>query len=127
LAAAVGLAALNLLETENLADLAMAQGDYLMRELRRMNHPAVVEVRGKGLLIGVEIDPAVASARTVCEALIHEGVLTKDTHHTVVRLAPPLTISKAQIDVAVAALRKVLDGLLGKRKAEVRGLSAALE
>ena len=125
LAAAVGLAALNLLESEHLADQAMAQGDYLMRELRRMNHPAVVEVRGKGLLIGVEIDPAVASARTVCEALIFEGVLTKDTHHTVVRLAPPLTISKAQIDVAVAALGKVLDGLLGLSRAEDRSLSTA--
>jgi ornithine--oxo-acid transaminase len=123
LAAAVGLAALNLLATENLADLAMAQGDYLMSALRRMNHPAVVEVRGKGLLIGVEIDPAVASARTVCEALIHEGVLTKDTHHTVVRLAPPLTISKAQIDVAVAALGKVLSGLMGLSKAKDRSLS----
>ncbi len=127
LAAAVGLAALNMLETENLADLALAQGDYLMTELRRMNHPAVVEVRGKGLLIGIEIDPAVASARTVCEALIHEGVLTKDTHHTVVRLAPPLTISRAQIDVAVAALRKVLDGLMNRSKTMDRSLTASLQ
>jgi ornithine--oxo-acid transaminase len=127
LAAAVGLAALNLLETENLADKAMVQGDYLMRELRRLNHPAVVEVRGKGLLIGVEIDPAVASARTVCEALIHEGVLTKDTHHTVVRLAPPLTISNAQIDVAVAALGKVLDGLMGRSNTKDRSLNASLQ
>ena len=125
LAAAVGLAALNLLESDHLADQAMAQGDYLMRELRRMNHPAVVEVRGKGLLIGVEIDPAVASARTVCEALISEGVLTKDTHHTVVRLAPPLTISRVQIDVAVAALGKVLDGLMGLTTTKDRTLSTS--
>ncbi len=125
LAAAVGLAALNLLETEHLADKALAQGDYLISTLRRMNHPAIVEVRGKGLLVGVEIDPAVASARTVCEALIHEGVLTKDTHHTVVRLAPPLTISTAQIDVAVAALSKVLDGLMGVSQAEARSLSTS--
>jgi ornithine--oxo-acid transaminase len=127
LAAAVGLAALNLLESENLADKAMAQGDYLMSALRRMNHPAVVEVRGKGLLVGVEIDPAVASARTVCEALMNEGVLTKDTHHTVVRLAPPLTISLAQIDVAVAALGKVLDGLMGRGNTEDRSLNASLQ
>ncbi len=124
LAAAVGLAALHLLESENLADQAMAQGNYLMAELRRMNHPAVVEVRGKGLLIGVEIDPTVASARTVCEALVHEGVLTKDTHHTVVRLAPPLSISKAQVDVAVAALGKVLNGLMALSKRPVHALSA---
>ena len=126
LAAAVGLAALNLLESEHLADQAMAQGDYLMSALRRMNHTAVVEVRGKGLLVGVEIDPAVASARTVCEALIHEGVLTKDTHHTVVRLAPPLSISRAQIDVAVAALGKVLSGLMAGNQTEDHGLSVSL-
>jgi ornithine--oxo-acid transaminase len=126
LAAAVGLAALNLLESEKLSDKAQAQGDYLMSALRRMNHPAVVEVRGKGLLIGVEIDPAVATARTVCEALIHEGVLTKDTHHTVVRLAPPLTISRAQIDVAVAALGKVLSGLMGQSGAKNRSPTASL-
>jgi ornithine--oxo-acid transaminase len=126
LAAAVGLAALNLLESEKLSDQAHAQGDYLMSALRRMNHPAVVEVRGKGLLIGVEIDPAVASARTVCEALIHEGVLTKDTHHTVVRLAPPLSISRVQIDVAVAALGKVLSGLMGQSEAKNRIVTASL-
>jgi ornithine--oxo-acid transaminase len=127
LAAAVGLAALNLLESENLADKALVQGDYLMSALRRMNHPAVVEVRGKGLLIGVEIDPAIASARTVCEALIDDGVLTKDTHHTVVRLAPPLTISNAQIDVAVAALGKVLDGLMGRSNTKDRSLNASVQ
>jgi ornithine--oxo-acid transaminase len=126
LAAAVGLAALNLLDSENLADKAQAQGDYLMSALRRMNHPAVVEVRGKGLLVGVEIDPVVASARTVCEALMNEGVLTKDTHHTVVRLAPPLSISRVQIDVAVAALGKVLDGLMGRGKEECRSSTANL-
>ena len=108
LAAAVGLAALQLLEREQLARRAQEQGDYLMARLRLLNHPAITEVRGRGLLIGVQIDPAFASAREVCERLMHEGVLTKDTHHTVVRLAPPLVIERAQIDAAVAALQRVL-------------------
>ena len=108
LAAAVGQAALELLESEHLAERSHEQGDYLMAELRKLGHPAITDIRGKGLLIGVEIDPAFASARAVCEALMLEGVLTKDTHHTVVRLAPPLTIERAQIDFAVAALGRVL-------------------
>lgn len=111
LAAAVGLAALDLLERDGLAARAAEQGAYLMDRLRRLQHPAITEVRGRGLLVGVQVDPAAASARQVCEALVHEGVLTKDTHHTVVRLAPPLTITRAQIDMAVAALARVLQAL----------------
>jgi ornithine--oxo-acid transaminase len=110
LAAAVGLAALELLEHEQLVRRAAQQGDYLMARLRALGHPAITEVRGRGLLVGVEIDPAVASARQVCEALMHEGVLTKDTHGTVVRLAPPLVIEREQIDAAVQALARVLRG-----------------
>ncbi len=108
LAAAVGLAALQLLEREQLARRAQEQGDYLMAQLRALKHPAITEVRGRGLLIGVQIDPAFASARAVCERLMQEGVLTKDTHHTVVRLAPPLVIDRTQIDAAVAAMQRVL-------------------
>ena len=112
LAAAVGLAALELLEEEDLAGQAAAQGAYLMDLLRRLNHPAITEVRGRGLLVGVEIDPAVADARTVCEGLMAEGVLSKDTHHTVVRFAPPLAIPRPQLAIAVAALERVLDALM---------------
>ena len=108
LACAVGCAALELLESEQLAERALEQGDYLMAQLRQLNHPAITDIRGKGLLIGVQIDPAFASARAVCEALMLEGVLTKDTHQTVVRLAPPLVIAREQIDIAVAALGRVL-------------------
>jgi len=111
LAAAVGEASLNLLDSQQLSERAQENGDYLMAELRALGHPAITEVRGKGLLIGVEIDPAFASARVVCEALMREGVLTKDTHDTVVRLAPPLVVTRAQIDVAVGALRRVLQSL----------------
>jgi ornithine--oxo-acid transaminase len=108
LAAAVGQAALELLEREQLAARAATLGEHLMRSLRALNHPAITDVRGKGLLIGVEIDPAYASARAVCEALMAEGVLTKDTHGTVVRLAPPLVIERAQIDEALAAMQRAL-------------------
>ena len=82
-----------------------------MAKLQMRRHPAVVDIRGKGLFVGVEIDPAFASARTVCEALIREGVLTKDTHGTVIRLAPPLTIAAEQIDFAVEALGRALASL----------------
>jgi len=108
LAAAVGEAALRLLEEEQLAPRAQELGEYLMEQLRAMAHPALVDVRGQGLLVGVQIDPAFASAREVCELLMHEGVLTKDTHHTVVRLAPPLVIDREQIDFAIAGLYRVL-------------------
>ncbi len=117
LAAAVGLAALQLLEREQLARRAHELGEYLMARLRALNHPTIVEVRGKGLLVGVEIDPRVAEARDVCEGLMAEGVLTKDTHHTVVRFAPPLVITHAHIDMALAALRRVLEALPARRVA----------
>jgi ornithine--oxo-acid transaminase len=120
LAAAVGQAALDLLEREQLARRAQEHGDHLMEQLRRLPHPAVTEVRGKGLLVGVDIDPAFASARAVCEGLMAEGVLTKDTHGTVVRLAPPLVIERAQIDEAVAALGRVLEALQLQSRAALR-------
>jgi ornithine--oxo-acid transaminase len=97
-----------LLEDEQLARRAHDQGEYLMAQLGKLHHPAILDIRGKGLLIGVEIDPAFASARVVCEALMSEGVLSKDTHHTVVRFAPPLIIDREQIDFAVHAVSRVL-------------------
>ena len=109
LGAAVGEAALTLLENGPFCETARVQGEYLLARLARLAHPAIVDIRGKGLLVGVEIDPAFAGARRVCDALVDEGVLTKDTHGTVVRMAPPLTIGRAQIDMAVSALDRALD------------------
>ena len=108
LAAAVGDAALRVLVEEKLAERAAAQGELLMERLAALRHPAIVDVRGKGLLLGVAIDPEFATARQVCEGLMEEGVLTKDTHGTVVRLAPPLVLGAREIDDAVAALGRVL-------------------
>ena len=111
LAAAVGEAALALLQRERLAERARVLGEHLMTSLRALGHPAIAEVRGKGLLVGVEIDPAFASARAVCEAMMQHGVLTKDTHHTVVRLAPPLIVTRDQLDATVHALARALRSL----------------
>lgn len=112
LAAAVGDMALQVLVEEKLSERAAEQGAVLLERLHALRHPAIRDVRGKGLLVGVEIDPGFASARTVCEGLLQEGVLSKDTHGTVVRFAPPLVIGARGIGDAVAALGRVL-GRLG--------------
>lgn len=106
LAAAVGLEAIDVLLEERLPERAAELGDYLLGELRAIESPLIREVRGKGLLIGMEIDPARVSARAVCEKLLTHGILSKDTHGTVARFAPPLIITRPQIDAALAAIRK---------------------
>ena len=111
LAAAVGAAALELLESGPFCANARVQGEYLLSRLRALAHPAIVDMRGKGLFVGIEIDPKFASARQVCDALVGFGVLTKDTHGTVLRLAPALTIERAHIDVAVEALGRALHAI----------------
>lgn len=125
LAAAVGEAALKLLEDEQLSRRAHDQGEYLMSQLGKLQHRAIRDIRGKGLLVGVEIDPAFASAREVCEGMMTLGVLSKDTHHTVVRLAPPLIITREQIDVAVDAFHRVLKDIDAKSAASRRETVAA--
>jgi ornithine--oxo-acid transaminase len=111
LACAVGLAALNLLEEENLAQCAQDMGAMLMDRLRALRHPAIRELRGKGLLIGMELDPAHVSARDFCERLMARGILSKDTHGTVVRLAPPLIINEQEVGIAVAAFAAILQDI----------------
>jgi ornithine--oxo-acid transaminase len=108
LGAAVGLEALNILVEEKLAENSAQLGAYLLGELNTIDSPMIRDIRGRGLFVGLEIDPELASARTVCEALMERGLLSKETHETVVRLAPPLVISKAEIDWAVQQIRDVL-------------------
>jgi ornithine--oxo-acid transaminase len=105
LACAVGEASLELLESEGLAERARLMGERLIKGLRSIRHPAIVEVRGRGLLIGVELDPHVVSARRLCEILMTRGLLTKDTHDTVIRFAPPLTITESEVDHALEIIR----------------------
>lgn len=108
LAAAVGLEALQVLEDENLIARSAALGLYLLQRLRAVQSPLIKEVRGRGLWVGVEINPALANARLVVERLALRGVLSKETHETVIRFAPPLTISKALVDCAVDAFAAVI-------------------
>jgi ornithine--oxo-acid transaminase len=108
LAAAVGLAALEVIEGENLAPRAAELGDYLGARLRELRSAAVAAVRGRGLLVGVEIARSAGTARSYCERLLERGVLAKDTHEQVIRLAPPLVIERKEIDWLCEQLRAVL-------------------
>jgi len=108
LAAAVGLEALNILVEDDLSACSASMGDYMLKKLRKLDSPMIKDVRGLGLFIGVEIDPALSTARDVCERLMQRGILSKETHDTVVRLAPPLTISRSEIDWALDRLNAVL-------------------
>ena len=108
LAAAVGLEALNILVEDDLAANSAAMGAYLLDRLQQIDSPVIREVRGRGLFIGLEVDPEFASARAICETLMQRGLLSKETHATVVRLAPPLVIGKAEIDWAIDQIRDVI-------------------
>jgi ornithine--oxo-acid transaminase len=108
LAAAVGRAALAVLVEENLAARAVEQGDYLRARLEALRAPCIAEIRGRGLLLGLQIAAAAGSARVYCERLLERGVLAKDTHRQVIRLAPPLTVARAELDWLVEQLRAVL-------------------
>ena len=108
LAAAVGLEALNIIVDEELPKRSATMGDYLLDELRSIDSPLISEVRGRGLFVGIEIDPAYGRARAVCEALMARGLLSKETHQTVVRLAPPLIIERAEVNWAVQQIREVI-------------------
>jgi ornithine--oxo-acid transaminase len=109
LAAAVGLEALRVIEDEGLVENSRVLGAHMLARLRAIGSPALKAVRGRGLWAGAEIDPQVASAREVCERLLARGVLSKETHDTVVRLAPPLVIARADLDWALDRFEDVID------------------
>ena len=111
LSAAVALEGLRVLEDEGLVEAAAEMGDYFMAALAQLDSPLIKEVRGRGLLIGVEFYPERVSARQICEQLMVRGILSKETHDTVVRFAPPLIISREQIDGVVEQLAEVLSEL----------------
>jgi ornithine--oxo-acid transaminase len=108
LGAAVGLAAINLLLDEKLSERAATMGAYLLKRLKTLASPVIADVRGKGLLIGLELDSRHVSGRQFVETLLKHGVLSKDTHGTVARFAPPLIIDRDQIDWAVERIRDAL-------------------
>jgi ornithine--oxo-acid transaminase len=109
LAAAVGRASLKVIREENLAERSAELGEYFMEQLSEIPSPHVREVRGRGLLIGVELKPEAGGARRFCEALKERGILAKETHDNVIRFAPPLVIDKETIDWALPSIRDVLN------------------
>ena len=111
MAAAVARAALHVLVDEKMVENSAELGPYFMERLRRIASKHVKEVRGKGLWIGIELHREAGGARRFCEALQHEGLLCKETHDHVIRIAPPLVIKREEIDWAVERLEKVLTAL----------------
>ncbi len=109
LAAAVGQAALEVLMDEKLIDNSKAMGEYLMQGLRKISHPGIKDLRGRGLLLGMELDPGRLDGRAVSEALMARGILARETHATVLRFAPPLTIGRKQIDELLRVLPEVFE------------------
>ncbi len=108
LASAVGLEALKILVEDNLSARSKEMGDYLLEKMQGLDSPLISDIRGRGLFAGIEIDAALGSAREICEVLMDRGLLSKETHETVVRLAPPLVIERKEIDWAVGQISEVL-------------------
>lgn len=114
LAAAIGLEALNIIEDERLVARSAELGAYMRGRLVAMTRGLARDVRGLGLWVGVDLDPGLASAKAVVTALAGAGVLTKETHETVIRFAPPLTISRAELDWGLDRCEAVFAGFAGR-------------
>jgi ornithine--oxo-acid transaminase len=125
LAAAVGLEALRVIEDEGLVENSRVLGAHMLERLTALVSPVLKAVRGRGLWVGADIDPRFASARMVCERLLTKGVLSKETHETVVRLAPPLVIERRDLDWALDRLEEVLSEIEQNGGAESRPSLAA--
>jgi ornithine--oxo-acid transaminase len=110
LGAAVGLASLEVTLEEKLPERSAELGGWFMDELRAIDSPHVEEVRGKGMMIGVVIKESSGTARPFCEGLWSRGLLAKETHHQVIRFAPPLTIAQEDLELAVSIAKEVLAG-----------------
>jgi ornithine--oxo-acid transaminase len=108
LGAAIGLASLDVIIDEKLPERSDELGRWFMERLRAIESPHVEEVRGRGLMIGVVIKESSGPARPFCEALHDRGVLAKETHHQVIRFAPPLTITKEELQFAIDHATEVL-------------------
>lgn len=109
LAAAIGCAALDVIVEEHLIENSANLGEYFLEQLAEISSPWIKEVRGRGLLIGVELKKEAGGARRFCEALMREGLLCKETHEDVIRFAPPLIIDRETIDWALGKIRTVMN------------------
>ncbi|MGN1386163.1 MAG: ornithine--oxo-acid transaminase [Bacillus sp. (in: firmicutes)] len=105
LACAVSQASLQVIVEENLAEKSRVLGEYFMAGLKKLNNEAIVGIRGRGLFIGIELKE---KARPFCERLMEKGILCKETHEHVIRLAPPLIIKKEELDWALEKIKEVL-------------------
>ena len=108
LGAAVGRASLQVILEDNLSARSDELGSWFMDRLRAIDSPHVLEVRGKGLMVGVEIKQESGTARPFCEALQERGILAKETHHQVIRFAPPLIIERSTLEDALVHIEAVL-------------------
>lgn len=106
LACAVSIASLEVLEEEKLAERSLELGEYFMGRLQEIKSPKIKEIRGRGLFIGVELTE---EARPYCERLKELHVLCKETHETVIRFAPPLTITKKELDFAIDQINHIFN------------------
>lgn len=106
LGAACGIASIDVIVDEKLVDRSLELGKYLQDEFKKINNPEIVDVRGKGLFIGIEFNKPV---RGYCEELKELGVLCKETHENVIRFAPPLVISKEDLDWAISKVKEVIE------------------
>ncbi|MBU2100546.1 ornithine--oxo-acid transaminase [Candidatus Micrarchaeota archaeon] len=109
LACAVGLEAIKVIEEESLSEKSRVNGKYFLEKLKQINSPFIKEIRGKGLFIGIEIKKEFVSAKPFCLKLLKEGILCKETHDLVLRLAPPLTATKKELDFCAKKVRKVFE------------------
>ena len=116
LAAAVALEALAVIEDEGLVERSRVLGEHLLARLRQMRSSALKSVRGRGLWAGAEIEPSFATARELCERLMAKGVLTKETHATVIRFAPPLVIARDALDWGLDRFEQVLCEVEAERR-----------
>ena len=112
LAAAIAKRALELLDEEGLIENSRVLGEYFKNAFIEMKSNVITEVRGKGLWIGVEIDPSYISGKELSMLLLKKGILSKETHETVIRFAPPLIITKEDIDWAVNIIKETLDEIV---------------
>ena len=111
LASRIGLAALETLIEERLPERSAELGDYMLQQLRKIKSPLIKDLRGKGLFIGMEINTDLIDPHKVCLHLLENGILSKETHETVIRFAPPLIITHEQIDEAISIIKKTLEEL----------------
>ena len=107
LAAALAKRSLELLEEEDLIENSRVMGNYFKKNLYKMNSKIIKEIRGKGLWLGVEIDPNYVSGKELSKMCLEAGILCKETHETTIRYAPPLIITKEELDWGIEKIKEV--------------------